>query len=144
MDAVRFGIFDHVERTEVPLEQLYEDRLRLLQDADAAGVYGYHVAEHHSTPLGMAPSPGIFLSAVAQRTKHLRFGPLVYLLPFYHPIRLAEEIAMLDHLSHGRLEVGIGRGQSPIELSLYGQDVGTAPAVFQETLAVMELAFAQE
>jgi alkanesulfonate monooxygenase SsuD/methylene tetrahydromethanopterin reductase-like flavin-dependent oxidoreductase (luciferase family) len=92
----------------------------------------------------MAPSPSVFLSAIAQRTKTLRFGPLVYLLPLYHPLRLAEEIAMLDHLSQGRLEVGIGRGRSPIELALYGQDIATAQAVFDETLAVMRLAFVQD
>src|SRR5258708_15875023 len=64
MDAAGFGIFDHVERTEVPLEQLYEERLRLLQDADAAGVYGYHAPDHHAPPLRSAPSPPIFLTPV--------------------------------------------------------------------------------
>jgi alkanesulfonate monooxygenase SsuD/methylene tetrahydromethanopterin reductase-like flavin-dependent oxidoreductase (luciferase family) len=74
----------------------------------------------------------------------LRFGPLVYLLPLYHPLRLAEEIAMLDHLSQGRLEIGIGRGRSPIELMLYGQNVEEAQSVYEETLAVIELSFTQE
>jgi alkanesulfonate monooxygenase SsuD/methylene tetrahydromethanopterin reductase-like flavin-dependent oxidoreductase (luciferase family) len=67
----------------------------------------------------MAPSPGIFLAALAQRTRQLRFGPLVYLLPLYNPIRLATEIAMLDNLSNGRLEVGVGRGISPFELAYF-------------------------
>jgi alkanesulfonate monooxygenase SsuD/methylene tetrahydromethanopterin reductase-like flavin-dependent oxidoreductase (luciferase family) len=144
MRDLKFGVFDHLDRGQRSVTELYDQRLQIVEHYDRAGFYAYHLAEHHATPLGMAPSPSVFLSAVAQRTKNLRFGPLVYLLPFYHPIRLAEEIAMLDHLSHGRLEVGIGRGQSPIELSLYGQDVGTAPAVFQETLQVMELAFTAE
>jgi alkanesulfonate monooxygenase SsuD/methylene tetrahydromethanopterin reductase-like flavin-dependent oxidoreductase (luciferase family) len=52
-------------------------------------------------------------------TKRLRFGPLVYLLPLYSPLRLIEEICMLDHLSHGRLDVGIGRGVSPFELKFH-------------------------
>ena len=58
----------------------YENRLKLIEAYDRAGFYGYHFAEHHSTPLGMAPSPSVFLAAVAQRTKRLRFGPLVYTL----------------------------------------------------------------
>ena len=70
----------------------------------APGFYGYHLAEHHATPIGCAASPGIFLAALAQRTETLRFGPLVYLLPFYHPLRLIEEVCMLDQLSGGRLE----------------------------------------
>jgi aspartyl-tRNA(Asn)/glutamyl-tRNA(Gln) amidotransferase subunit B len=89
---MKFGVFDHMDDSGVPLEQHYENRLRLIEAYDRAGMYGYHVAEHHGTPLGVATSPGIFLAAVAQRTKRLRFGPLVYLLPFYHPLRLIEEI----------------------------------------------------
>ncbi len=78
---MEFGIFDHVDRNGLPLEQFYEMRLALVEAYDRLGFRSYHIAEHHSTPLGMAPSPSVFLSAVAQRTKRLRFGPLVYLLP---------------------------------------------------------------
>src|ERR1700722_19076752 len=138
---MKFGIFDHLDRGRRSITELYDDRLRILELYDRLGFYAYHLAEHHSTPLGMAPSPSVLLAAIAQRTRRLRFGPLVYLLPLYHPLRLAEEIAMLDHLSHGRLEIGIGRGRSPIELALYGQDIATAQAVFDETLEVMQLAF---
>ena len=64
--------------------------------------------------LGMAPSPSVFLAAVAQRTTKLRFGPLVYTVNLYHPLRLIDEICMLDQMSGGRLELGVGRGISPI------------------------------
>ena len=60
----------------------------------------------------MAPSPSVFLAAVAQRTRRLRFGPLVYTLSLHHPLRVAEEICMLDQMSGGRLELGVGRGVS--------------------------------
>ena len=96
---MRFGIFDHLDDGGVPLGQLFEERLQLIEAYDRAGFYGYHLAEHHATPLGYAPSPGVFLSAVAQRTRRLRFGPMVYLLPLYHPLRLIEEICMLDQMS---------------------------------------------
>ena len=126
------------------MTELYDERLRIAEVYDRFGFHAYHLAEHHSTPLGMAPSPSLLLAAIAQRTRRLRFGPLVYLLPLYHPLRLAEEIAMLDHLSQGRLEIGIGRGRSPIELMLYGQNVEDAQSVYEETLAVIELAFTQD
>ena len=74
-----------------------------------AANHAYHLAEHHATPLGMAPSPSVFLAAVAQRTTRLRFGPLVYTLNLYHPLRLIDEICMLDQMSGGRLELGVGQ-----------------------------------
>ena len=120
--AMDIGVFDHVDRSGAPLQAFYEDRLAVIEAYDRIGVRGYHVAEHHFTPLGMAASPGIFLSSVAQRTKRLRFGPLVYCLPLYHPLRLAEEICMLDQLSGGRFELGVGRGVSPLESRSYGED----------------------
>jgi alkanesulfonate monooxygenase SsuD/methylene tetrahydromethanopterin reductase-like flavin-dependent oxidoreductase (luciferase family) len=96
---MRFGVFDDMDRAAVPLDRFYADRLRLVKAHDRAGFYGYHGAEHHATPLGVAPSPGVWLAAVAQHTKQLRFGPVVYLLPLYHPLTLLEEICMLDHMS---------------------------------------------
>ena len=86
---MKFGIFDHLDRSGPDAERQYEERLRLIELYEWAGFHAYHVAEHHGTPLGMAPSPGLFLSAVAQRTTTLRFGPLVYSLGLYHPLRLA-------------------------------------------------------
>lgn len=133
----RFGIFDHLERRDVPLDQLYAERLQLLQAADEAGFYCYHLAEHHSTPLGSAPSPGIFLAAVAARTRRMHFGPLVYLLPLYNPLRLVEEICMLDQLSGGRLEIGVGRGISPFELAHFGVPFLDSREIFEETLQVL-------
>src|SRR6187551_350446 len=90
--ALEFGIFDHVDRHDQPLSDFYEDRFRLIEAYDRASIYSYHCAEHHSTPLGMAPSPSVYLAAIGQRTRRLRFGPLVYTLALYHPLRLAEEI----------------------------------------------------
>ena len=107
---MKVGLFDHVEWGERPLAQLFDERLQFAAAAEAAGIYCLHVAEHHATPLNMVPVPGVYLGALARATKRMRLGPLVYLLPLYSPLRLIEEICMLDHLSHGRLEVGVGRG----------------------------------
>src|SRR3712207_4256967 len=137
MAHIAFGVFDWIDRGLTPLHQLYEQRLRLVEAADAAGFFCYHLAEHHATPLGMAPSPALFLAAAAQRTRRLRLGPLVYLLPMYQPLRLIEEICMLDHLSGGRLDLGVGRGISPYELAYHGVDPPHARDMFHEALAVL-------
>ena len=134
---VSFGVFDHVDRGDQPLGELYDARFRLVEAVDAAGFRTYHVAEHHATPLGMAASPGVYLAAVAQRTRRLRLGPLVYILPLYHPLRLIEEICMLDHLSGGRFELGVGRGISPYELAYWNIPFLEAAAMCEEALEVI-------
>ena len=82
----------------------------------------------------MAPSPSVFLSAIAQRTRRLRFGPLVWAMPLHHPLRLIEEICMLDHLSGGRLEIGFGRGSVPIEIEYYGANPDEAQEIYAEAV----------
>ena len=134
---MKFGIFDHLDRRDEPLAAFYDDRLEMAAAYESAGFYCYHIAEHHASPLGMAPSPNIFLAAVARRTRRLRFGPLVYLLPMYHPVRLAEEICMLDHLSGGRLDVGVGRGISPHEVGFYGVAPDDRQEMFEEALDLL-------
>ena len=134
---MKFGIFEHMDYAGVPLRQQIEQRLQLVEAYDRLGFYAYHLAEHHGTPLGLAPSPGIFMAAVAQRTRWLRFGPLVYLLPLYHPLRLIEEICMLDQMSGGRYELGVGKGVSPIEVGFFGIDPGQSQRQYVEALQVI-------
>src|ERR1700728_1932640 len=116
---MKIGLFDHVEFGDRPMAQLLDERLQYAEAADQAGIYCLQIAEHHATPLNMVPVPGVYLGALARATKRMRLGPLVYLLPLYSPLRLIEEICMLDHLSQGRLEVGVGRGVSPFELKFH-------------------------
>src|SRR3954447_15722941 len=137
-----FGLFDWIDRSDEDLATIYEQRLRMAEYADRAGYWCYHVAEHHGTPLGMAPSPSVFLGAAAQRTTRLRFGPLVAILPLYNPMRLAEEVCMLDQLSRGRLELGIGRGSSPWELEMLGVDVAQTRDMYAEGLHIFRTALA--
>ena len=134
---IEIGVFDHLDRGAVPLGEHYESRLTLAEAYDRLGIRTYHVAEHHATPLGMAPSPSVFLAAVAQRTRRMRFGPLVYTLSLYHPLRLVEEICMLDQMSRGRFELGVGRGISPYEVGYYGVDPAKAQAIYIEALGVI-------
>jgi alkanesulfonate monooxygenase SsuD/methylene tetrahydromethanopterin reductase-like flavin-dependent oxidoreductase (luciferase family) len=132
-----FGIFDHLDRDDQPLRDYFAARLKIIESYDRAGFHCYHLAEHHATPLGMAPSPSVFLASVAQRTKRLRFGALVYAIPLHHPLRLIEEICMLDHLSGGRVDMGFGRGSSPVELEYYGESPTEAPDVYTEGVEVI-------
>src|SRR5580700_1965755 len=110
--TMKFGAFDHIDCSGVDLGTHLENRLKIAEAYDRCGIHGYHIAEHHGTPLGLSPSPSVFLSAVIQRTRRLRIGPLIYLLPLYHPLRLIEEVAMLDRMSGGRFMLGVGRGAS--------------------------------
>ena len=135
--SVPFGVFDHLDRGAGSLQELYESRLKLAEAYDAAGFRTYHVAEHHATPLGMAPSPSVYLAAVAQRTRRVRFGPLVYILPLYPPLRLIEEICMLDQMSGGRFELGVGRGISPYELAYSNISFLEAAEIYEEELQVI-------
>lgn len=139
---MRIGVFDHFDSDGGALGAQYEWRLKLIEAYDRCGIDIYHLAEHHSTALGLAPSPSVFLSAVAQRTKRLRFGPLVYTLPLHHPLRVLEEICMLDHMSGGRLEVGIGRGISPFESAYYGVDPKQSRERYVEAFDILTKAFA--
>jgi alkanesulfonate monooxygenase SsuD/methylene tetrahydromethanopterin reductase-like flavin-dependent oxidoreductase (luciferase family) len=137
---MRYGIFDQIEIDGRPLADLYRDRLALVRAADEAGFERYHKSEHHMIGLDAIPQMGLFFAAAAQHTGRIRFASLVYLLPFHHPIRLAEEICSLDHLLGGRFDVGVGRGISPPEHELWGLEPDQARENFDETLAVLRQA----
>jgi len=138
---VRFSIFDWLDESGRGYGETYDERLRLLERADELGFYGYHLAEHHGTSLSTTPSPTVFLSAVAQRTGRLRLGALTWVLPLYNPLRLLEELCMLDHLSHGRLDVGIGRGSSPHERQRFGVSPEESRPRFEEALQLLVMGF---
>ncbi|MCA6109761.1 LLM class flavin-dependent oxidoreductase [Bradyrhizobium cenepequi] len=131
------SVFDHLDDDGRDVAQQYADRLTLTEAYDRLGFYAYHIAEHHCTPHGRGPSPNLFLSSVAQRTRRLRLGPLVMLLNLYHPLRAIEEICMLDHLSGGRLELGIGRGSLPAELGYFGVGADTAQERYVEASEII-------
>src|SRR5207237_1719426 len=85
--------------------------------------------------------PHVFLAALAQATRTLRIGSLVHVLPLYHPVRLIQEICMLDHLSGGRLDVGVGRGIRSVEHEWFGFSPAEARRRNDEILAILVSAF---
>jgi alkanesulfonate monooxygenase SsuD/methylene tetrahydromethanopterin reductase-like flavin-dependent oxidoreductase (luciferase family) len=142
MQPLKFGLFDHMDDAGHGLAKQYEERLQLAEACEAARFHAYHLAEHHGTPHGLASSPNLFLAAMAQRTTRLRLGPLVMLLNLYHPLRAFEEICMLDQISGGRVELGIGRGATPIELGFFGVEAGEAQNRYREAADVVVQAMA--
>ncbi|HUZ73354.1 MAG TPA: LLM class flavin-dependent oxidoreductase [Stellaceae bacterium] len=134
---MKFGIFDYIDRRDEPEARTFDERMVLLRAAEDAGFYGYHLTEHHATPLSLAPSPTVFLAAAARETRRIRLGTLLYLLPLYHPLRLIEELCMLDHLSGGRLDIGVGTGVSPHEFAAFGVDLPSARDAFEEIFAIL-------
>src|SRR6476646_4024859 len=119
MSKLEVGIFDWVEESVRPASEVYAHKLELAAAADRAGFHGYFIAEHQGTPLSIDGSPSLLLSAMFQRTRRLRAGALTFCLPWYDPYRFYNEVCMLDHLSGGRLELGVGRGVSPIESLIF-------------------------
>jgi alkanesulfonate monooxygenase SsuD/methylene tetrahydromethanopterin reductase-like flavin-dependent oxidoreductase (luciferase family) len=117
---LEFGIFDWIEWSELSAREIFEHKLQMAEAADKAGFYAWQVAEHQGTPLSIDASPSVILSAAIQRTKRLRLGSLTWCLPWYNPYRFYSEICMLDQMSGGRLELGVGRGVSPIESNYMG------------------------
>jgi alkanesulfonate monooxygenase SsuD/methylene tetrahydromethanopterin reductase-like flavin-dependent oxidoreductase (luciferase family) len=142
--AIEFGVIDHLDRQNVPVHETYDSRLQLIELYERAGFSTFHITEHHFTPLGLAPSPLIFLAAASRITQRIRFAPLVLLLPLYNPLRLASEICMLDHLSKGRLDIGAGRGISPYELGFYNVNHLEAQSIYQEAYDVLMMALTRE
>jgi alkanesulfonate monooxygenase SsuD/methylene tetrahydromethanopterin reductase-like flavin-dependent oxidoreductase (luciferase family) len=137
--TMQFGIFDHVERRDdVDLAQQLEERLQLVARAEEVGFSVYHVAEHHNSPLNLAPNGTAYLAAVAQRTKRIRLTTLVSVLPLHHPVRLIEDVCLIDHLSNGRFEVGVGRGTDRAqELRMWGGDAAENDERFEESLGIL-------
>ena len=136
--GLTFGIFDWVEASETlsPAE-VYAHKLELAEAADKAGLHAYLVAEHQGTPLSIDGSPSVLLAAMIQRTRRLRLGALTFCLPWYDPYRFYNEVCMLDQMSGGRLELGVGRGVSPIESLIFNlKSIDESRERYRETLDV--------
>src|SRR5438045_4369072 len=132
---MEFGVFDHLDKNDRPLARYYAERLEVIAAYERADFHAYHVAEHHLTDLGMAPSPSVFLAAVASRTTRLRFGPMIFAAPLYHPLRLLQEICMLDQMSGGRLDMGFGRGAAAAEIRFFNVDPGETERPYEQKVA---------
>src|SRR5437773_11991052 len=110
---LEFGSFDGFAEREFAdgnTADALADHIKETQIAERLGYRYYFFIEHQNAPFACITSPNVYLAALARATTTLRFGPMVYQLPMYHPIRLAQDAAMVDQLSHGRLEFAVGYG----------------------------------
>ena len=136
--TIQFGIFDHIEaHGGRSAEEIYEQRIAFLKRAEEGGFYGFHLAEHHGHALSTSPTAAVFLAALARETTTLKLIPTVVCLPLHHPVRVFEDLAMLDVLSHGRLELGIGKGITPYEHLQFGHPPEEGPARSKDILAML-------
>jgi alkanesulfonate monooxygenase SsuD/methylene tetrahydromethanopterin reductase-like flavin-dependent oxidoreductase (luciferase family) len=125
--------------------QRYRDTLEQSVHAEALGFESvWPVEQHFNADLSITPAPLLLLAALAERTKTLRLGIAIVLLPLSHPIRIAEEIATLDVLSNGRVEFGIGRGAIPSHFSGFGIPLSESRERFDEALEVIVQAWTCE
>lgn len=103
--------------------EVYSDIIDHMVWAESLGFDAAYVFEHHFTGDGYIPSPLVAATAIAARTKRIRIGPDIAILPLYDPVRVAEDGAVLDVISNGRLDFGVGLGYRPIEYAGYGLDL---------------------
>jgi alkanesulfonate monooxygenase SsuD/methylene tetrahydromethanopterin reductase-like flavin-dependent oxidoreductase (luciferase family) len=136
--AVQFALFDHIEGIGgTSMRQVLRDRISLVKMADDAGFAGYHLAEHHGSDLCLAPNQEIFLAAAAEATTQIRLGPMVKILPLHHPLRVIEDICVLDQLTGGRVEYGVGRGIAAAEHFWFEGDWFKSHERFEEALGLI-------
>ena len=122
---------------ERSFSQIYADMLRFIAWTEELGFEGAWVPEHHAATDGYQPSPMIALAAIAARTKRMRIGSAVALAPFHHPVRFAEDCAIVDIIADGRLEVGVALGYRQRETDAYGLEFKTRVSRMEEFLVVV-------
>ncbi len=132
-----FTVVDSAPETTGGVAQRYAEVLELAEAAEAGGLSTLWVAEHHFQPGGVCPSPPVLLAACGERTRRLRLGVLVSVLPFHRPIELAEQYAMVDRLTGGRLNLGVGSGYIPLEFEGFGLDPAAKREQFDRNLETL-------
>lgn len=123
--------------------RVYADALTEIALADRLGFDGVWLVEHHFTPeYSHSSAPDLVLAAASQQTRHMRLGHAVVVLPYHHPLHVAERAAVLDLISGGRLELGVGRGFSPAEYAAFGADMRDSRGSVEEGIAILRQAAA--
>jgi alkanesulfonate monooxygenase SsuD/methylene tetrahydromethanopterin reductase-like flavin-dependent oxidoreductase (luciferase family) len=121
--------------------ELYDWHFDTWVKAEEQGFEGVFFSEHHFTAYTVSPSPNLLVAAVAARTSTMRLGVMANIIPFHEPLRLAEEAAMLDYLTHGRLEVGMGRGVDELEFHKAGIAMEETRPRFEEGMQLIHEAW---
>jgi alkanesulfonate monooxygenase SsuD/methylene tetrahydromethanopterin reductase-like flavin-dependent oxidoreductase (luciferase family) len=144
---MKFGIFvfgDNPPEIGRSNQKYYEQVLTMAEWAEELGFDSFWLGEHHFYWYGTCVSPPMIIAALAQRTKKIRLGPAISVLPFHHPLIVAEEYALADNLCGGRLNFAIGSGFSPLEYRTFGMSMEEARERYWEGFDVILKAWRQE
>jgi alkanesulfonate monooxygenase SsuD/methylene tetrahydromethanopterin reductase-like flavin-dependent oxidoreductase (luciferase family) len=144
---VKFGIFvfgDNHPGLGRSNQKYYQEVLTLAEWAEELGFASYWIGEHHFYWYGTGVSPPMVIAALAERTKKIRLGPAVSVLPFHHPLIVAEEYALADNLCAGRLNFAVGSGFSPVEYKMVGMSMEEARERYWEAFEVILKAWREE
>jgi alkanesulfonate monooxygenase SsuD/methylene tetrahydromethanopterin reductase-like flavin-dependent oxidoreductase (luciferase family) len=125
-------------------EEMFRRQLAEVELAERIGIDQIWFFEHHLIPTAPVPSPNLLIAAAARTTRHIRFASMVNILPFRHPLLVAEEAAMLDNLTGGRLDMGLGRGLRPPEFEAFGVDQQCSREMFLESFDVIRRVWVDE
>ncbi len=142
---MEIGIFQLLPAPEALSDrEVIEQALWEVDFAESGGFGSVWITEHHLSSFGLVGAPSVYAAAVAQRTQRVRIGYAIAVLPLHHPLRLAEEIAWVGHLSRGRLLVGVGPGFSPYEFGAFGVPLAERHARLEEGSAILRAALSGE
>lgn len=142
---IQFGVMSNSHPAPgTDLTRLWEDMSAEAQQAERSGFDSFFVTEHHQEPAGYLPSPLPLLAALAARTSRIRLGTGIAVLPLYHPIRMAEDCAVVDIISRGRLILGVGMGYQEVDFAAYGLRVSDRVSLFEEGVEVIKRAWTEE
>jgi len=142
---MHFGIFIEEMRHGLSQASAFQEAFELVDTADAWGVDCVWLGQIHFNPARSVISASLLVaSAIATRTKRLRVGTAIQILPLNHPLRIAEEVATVDQISHGRFEFGIGRSGAPRAYEVFGVPYAESQARFREALEIIREAWKGE
>jgi len=144
---VNFGLwydFRNPPQWQVPFEQLYAESLDQIVEAERLGFDSAWITEHHFCDDGYTPSPMVIGAAIGARTKRLRLGTNLMVLPLHNPIRVAEDAATLSLLTGGRFDLGVGIGYRELEFREFGRELKHRPSLIEESIEIIRRAWAGE
>jgi alkanesulfonate monooxygenase SsuD/methylene tetrahydromethanopterin reductase-like flavin-dependent oxidoreductase (luciferase family) len=125
-------------------QEMFRRQLDEVELAERIGIDQIWFFEHHLSPTAPVPSPNLLIAAAARSTRYIRFSSMVNILPFRHPLLVAEEAAMLDNLTNGRLDMGLGRGLRPPEFEAFGVDQQQSREMFLESFDIISRVWTDE
>src|SRR2546425_9359050 len=142
---MRFGTFFFFQAAPgLSHEEVVPRELEQMEWTEELGFDQIWLTEHHFIDYGLAVDPATLATAAASRTRHVRIGLAAAILPFHHPVRLAEQLALVDIISRGRLDVGVGRGNRPVEFAGYGVPQIESRERMDEAVEILVRAWTQE